>query len=108
MKLRSNLPDDNSQTYELVVQFFKTGTAEEWLLFHRDLKKILVGQNIIAAPAKYAMARLLLSEEALMVCNTGATEHGNVTNNNFTNSNYSHLPSVFFGIPKMLYAPLHA
>jgi hypothetical protein len=53
-------------------------------MFHCDLKKILVGQNIIAAPAKYAMARLLLSGEALMVFNTGATENGNLTNNNVT------------------------
>jgi hypothetical protein len=83
MKLRSNPTDDNSQTYELVVKFFKTGTAEEWLMFLRDLNKILVGQNITAAPAKYAMARLLLSGEALTVFNTHATEHGNETNNHF-------------------------
>jgi hypothetical protein len=60
MNLHSNPMDDNSQTYELVVKFLKTGTAEEWLMFHRDFNKIFVGQNIIVAHAKYAMARLLL------------------------------------------------
>jgi hypothetical protein len=68
----------------LVVKFFKTGTAEECLMFHCDLKKNLVGQNIIAAPAKYAMTRLLLSGEVIMEFNTSATEHGNETNNYFT------------------------
>jgi hypothetical protein len=83
MKLRSNPTDANSQTYELTVKFFKTGSAEEWLLFQRDLNKIIVGQNITAAPSKYSMARLLLSGEALAVFDTSATEHGNENNANF-------------------------
>jgi hypothetical protein len=52
-------------------------------MFQRDLKKIIIGQNITSAPSKYAMARLVLSGEALMVFDTSATEHGNETNVNF-------------------------
>jgi hypothetical protein len=83
MKLRSNPTNDNSHTCELTVQFFKTGTSEEWLMFQQDLNNIIMGQNITAAPSKYAMARLLLSGEDLMVFDTSATEHGNKTNANF-------------------------
>jgi hypothetical protein len=45
------------------------------------LNKICVGQNITTAPAKYSMARLLLSGESLIGFNTSATKHGNETNN---------------------------
>jgi hypothetical protein len=83
MKLRSNPTDDNSQTYELTVKFFKTGTSEEWLMFQQDLKNIIIGQKITSAPSKYAMPRRLFSVEALMVFDTSATAHGNETNAKF-------------------------
>ena len=40
MKLRSDPADANSQTYDLTIQFFRTGTPEEWLLFQRDLHRV--------------------------------------------------------------------
>ena len=55
LKLRSNPMDNESQTYELTVPFFHSGTAEEWLTTKRAIKKIVTGQNITAGPAQYAM-----------------------------------------------------
>jgi hypothetical protein len=82
MKLRSNPIDDHSKTYELTVKYFKSGTAKESFMFQRDLKKNVIGQNIIA-PSQFSMGRLLLVGDALTVFKTGATEHGNKTNAKF-------------------------
>ena len=37
LKLRSNPADENSQTYELTVPFFRSGTPEDWLLTKKDI-----------------------------------------------------------------------
>jgi hypothetical protein len=80
MKLRSNPTNDHSQMYELTFKCCKSGSKEEWLC---DLKLIINGQNITAAPSKFAMAKLLLSGDALNVIDTSATKHGNEKNANF-------------------------
>lgn len=83
LKLRTDPNDAASQTYELTVKFFRTGTAEEWLIFMRDLKRILVGQNVTTGPPKYAMIRRLILGDTLAVFNKAATEKGNETVANF-------------------------
>ena len=52
MKLRTDPADAASQTYELTVCIFKTGTSEEWLLFMKDLKRVITGQAIATGPNK--------------------------------------------------------
>ncbi len=83
MKLRSDPTDANSQTYDLTIQFFRTGTPEEWLLFQRDLNRVLIGQNITTGPQKFAMIRRLITGDTLAVFNNAAQEHGNETNATF-------------------------
>ena len=83
MKLRSDPADANSQTYDLTIQFFRTGTPEEWLLFQRDLHWVLNGQNITTGPQKFTMTRRLITGDTLAVFNAAAQEHGNETNATF-------------------------
>ena len=83
MKLRSDPADANSQTYDLTIQFFKTGTPEEWLLFQQDLNWVLTGQNITTGPQKFTMIRRLITGDTLAVFNNAAQEHGNETNQTF-------------------------
>jgi hypothetical protein len=83
MKLRSDPTDANSQTYDLTIQFFRTGTPEEWLLFQRDLNRVLIGQNITTGPQKFAMVRRLITGDTLAVFNKAAEENGNETNATF-------------------------
>lgn len=83
MKLRSDPADANSQTYDLTIQFFRTGTPEEWLLFQRDLNRVLTGQNITTGPQKFTMIRRLITGDTLAVFNKAAAEHGNETNATF-------------------------
>ena len=80
VKLRTVPNDDNSQTYDLNVPIFRTGTPETFLEFQRDLTKAIVGQNITTGPGKYAMARRLLAGDALAVFNVHARELGAETN----------------------------
>lgn len=83
MKLRSDPADANSQTYDLTIQFFRTGTPEEWLLFQRDLHRVLNGQNITTGPQKFTMTRRLIHGDTLAVFDAAAQEHGNETNVTF-------------------------
>jgi hypothetical protein len=83
LKLRSDPAVADSQTYELTVKFFSTGTPEEWLIFRRDLARVLTGQNITSGPAKYAMARRLLLGDTLATFNKAAQEKGAETDVNF-------------------------
>jgi hypothetical protein len=84
LKLRSDPTNNDSQTYELTVKFFSIGTPEEWLIFQRDLERILIGQNITVAENKYAMVRRLLEGDALAVFNKKASELQDETDANFT------------------------
>lgn len=83
MKLRSDPADANSQTYDLTIQFFRTGTPEEWLLFQRDLNRVFTAQNITTVPQKLTMIRLLITGDTLAVFNNDAAEHGYDTNATF-------------------------
>ena len=83
MKLRSDPADANSQTYDLTIQFFRTGTPEEWLLFQRDLQRVLTGQNVNAGAQKFAMIRRLITGDTLTVFDNAANQRGNERNETF-------------------------
>jgi hypothetical protein len=84
LKLKSDPTNNDSQTtYELTIKFFNTGTPEEWLIFMRDFQRVLVGQNIVDGPAKYAMIRRLILGDTLAVFNKAATTQGAENNANF-------------------------
>jgi hypothetical protein len=65
-RIRTNPTDKDSQTYDMKVLTFHTGTVEEFLLWKKDLNKVLVGQNVLSAPDKFAMTRRLLDGDALL------------------------------------------
>ena len=94
-KLRSQPNDPTSQTYELTVPYFSTGTPEQWLLFQRDLRRVLRGQNITDGPGSYSMIRRLLEGDALSVFNLAASNNGNETLANFNNCLRSVTTHVF-------------
>lgn len=81
--LRSVPTDDNSQTYELNIGIFRSGSPEQFLEFRRDLLKAIAGQNITTGPSKFAMARRLLAGDALSVFNAAATAQQAETNATF-------------------------
>ena len=83
LKLRTSPADADSQTYDLTLVYFNSGTPEEWLKFQKDLNKVFVGQNLTQGPPKYAMARRVLEGDALARFNTAANDHGNENNDNF-------------------------
>lgn len=66
-KLRSNPSEKDSQLYELKARSFAAGTVEQYILWKRDLDKILKGQNVTRPKDKYEMARRVLYGDALAV-----------------------------------------
>ena len=83
VKLCSIPTESDSQTYELNVGLFRSGTPEAFLEFRRDLEKSIKGQNITTGPGKFAMARRLLAGDALAVFDQNARSVGNETSKNF-------------------------
>jgi hypothetical protein len=79
-KLRTNPTSDDSPTYDLKALTFKTGTVEEYIMWKRDLAKIMVGQRVIDPAGKYAMTRRLLDGDALAAFDRAAERLGNETN----------------------------
>ena len=65
--LRANPESKKSETYEITTTAFTHGTPEEFLIFRKTLKKILIGQNITTGREKFAMARRLLDGQSLSV-----------------------------------------
>jgi hypothetical protein len=53
-KLRAVPTDPESQVYSLSVPYYNSGTPESWILFRKNLDKILIGQNITTGPPTYA------------------------------------------------------
>jgi hypothetical protein len=56
-KLRTNLHNKDSQTYDMKVLTFHSGRVKDFLLWKKDLNKVLVGQNVQSAQDKYAVTR---------------------------------------------------
>jgi hypothetical protein len=83
-RIRTNPTDKDSQTYDMKVLTFHTRTVEEFLLWKKDLNKVLVGQNVLSAPDKFAMTRRLLDGDALAAFNTKASTCSQETDANYT------------------------
>jgi hypothetical protein len=83
-KLRTNPNDNHSQTYDMKVLTYHTGTVEEFLLWKKDLNKVLVGQNVLSATDMFAMTRRLLDGDALAAFNTKAVTLSQETEANYT------------------------
>jgi hypothetical protein len=71
-KLCCNPTDSNSLQYELKVRSFDTGTVEQFILWKRDLDKLIKGQNLERAEEKFEMARKVLDGDALAIFNEEA------------------------------------
>jgi hypothetical protein len=61
------------------IHFFNTGTQEEWLMFWKDLAKVLIGQDITTGPPTYGMVRCLLKGATLSMFDKSALAHGTKT-----------------------------
>ena len=83
-KLRTVPSEKDSQTYDLRVLTFRSGTVEEFLLWKKDLSKVLIGQNVLSANGKFAMTRRLLDGDALAAFNAEAIMQGQETDTNYT------------------------
>ena len=83
LKLRSNPTEDTSQTYNLILPYYNSALPEEWLIFHTDLNKAIIRQNITQGPARYTMARQVLQGDALALFDAAAATRGNKTKANF-------------------------
>lgn len=85
-KLQSDPENSESPTYELTVPFFGTGTPEELLIFLRDIRKVIIGQNLHTGPTKYALLRRCLTGDALAAFDRAAQKNGEESNENFESS----------------------
>jgi hypothetical protein len=85
-KLRCNPTQADSQLYELKARSFDTGTVEQFILWKRDLDKILMGQNVTRPIDKFAMARRVLEGDALATFNEKAYTLGIESEENFKKS----------------------
>ena len=83
MKLRTTPTEATSPTYEITLNYFLSRTPEEWLIFEKNLDKVILGQNLTTGMAKYAIVRRVLTGNALATFNAAADQHGNVTNENY-------------------------
>jgi hypothetical protein len=82
-KLRAVPLDHESQQYFLSVPYFSTGTPESWIIFRKNLDKVLVGQNVTTGPPTYAMARRILEGAALARFEASVIENGTETLEHF-------------------------
>ena len=80
-KLHNNPTEENSPVYELSVPYFLTGTCKEWLLFRRNLNKVITGQNVMGGPGRFTVARRLLKGDALTAFNSAAARQTTSTGN---------------------------
>jgi hypothetical protein len=82
-KLRAVPLDDKSQLYSLSIPYFSTGTPESWIIFRKNLDKVLIGQNVTTGPPTYAMARRVLEGAALAKFEASVVERGTETLEHF-------------------------
>ena len=71
-KLRCNPTNTDLLQYELKVHSFNTGSVEQYILWKKDLEKLIIGQNLELAGDKFAMTRKVLEGDALAVFNQHA------------------------------------
>jgi hypothetical protein len=70
LKLR-NHPEkgDTSPQFSFVLDYYGTGTPEEFLLYEKGLKKVMKGQGLIIGPDKFETTRRTLEGDALATFN---------------------------------------
>ena len=73
IKLRTLPTDENSQTFSKTVRVFSTGQSEEYLQWENALQTCIIGQHATTGPTQYAMARRLLSGDALTAFENATT-----------------------------------
>ena len=74
LKCKTTPDVEGAATYDLPIPYFKTGTAEEFLRWKRNVQRALTGQNVTTGPGQYNLTRKLMDGDALMVFNIKATE----------------------------------
>ena len=77
--------DPNSNTYEIHVPYFGTGSPEEWLIFLDRLWKGISGQNASTGPARFEQCERSLKGDALMVYRLKVADINARTNAEFEN-----------------------
>ena len=60
MDLKSNPGKSMSETYSINIPYFSHGLPYEWILFLKTFEKVVKGQNLTSAAAKFTMMRMLL------------------------------------------------
>ncbi len=111
-KLRAVPADPDSQLYSLSVPYYVTGMADQWILFRKNLDKILIGQHITTGPPTYAMTRRILEGAALAKFEDATTSRGTETMEHFGQvlddmGNYV-FPRRALQLEKTLHEALHA
>eukprot|EP00957_Ditylum_brightwellii_P176691 13457533-Ditylum_brightwellii.AAC.1 len=64
-KLCTNLKDEKSALYKIVVMYYEVGTLEEWLQFMDVITQVIKGQDIQDGDAAYLLVKSLLKGDAL-------------------------------------------
>ena len=72
-KLQSDPLMATRQTYKMTARVFTKGTPGEWLEQRKDIKKVLIGQNITSGPNQFVMERRRLADKALNNFKTSLT-----------------------------------
>jgi len=67
LKCKTSPDTDGLATYDLPIPYFKTGTAEEFLRWRRNVNRALTGHNMTNCPGQYNLTRKLLHRDTLMV-----------------------------------------
>jgi hypothetical protein len=75
LKLLAVLANPDSQMHLMSSHFFNKGTPEEWLMFQKNLAKVLIGQDITTGTPTYGMTRHLLKGVALRKFDKSALAH---------------------------------
>ena len=65
LELKTTPGDENSKGYKMGVRIFRSGPVEQFLMWRKALEAVFRGQEITDAGGMFAMARRLLSGDAL-------------------------------------------
>ena len=78
-KLRTVPTNAESLEYDFSMKYFRSGNAEELLIWIKDMEKVFTGTNTNTGPARYALARRVLQGDALSAFERASATHGNET-----------------------------
>lgn len=83
LRLYTDPGDTDSATYDVTVPYYGSGTPEEFLIFIKNVKKVLNGQNLTTGPQKYSTMKRLLKGDALATFEAAEAEAGTQTTEHF-------------------------